>query len=56
MDSFATLKKDGVRRIMNDPNKYIYERALRFKFKISNNEVEYELLLSKLKLTQEFQV
>lgn len=34
----------------------MYKHALQLEFKITNNEVEYEILLSGLRLTRELQV
>lgn len=35
------------------PNDIITEQALHFSFKILNNEIEYEALLTRLRLTRE---
>ena len=39
-----------------NPKNHWNNRALRFSFKASNNEAEYEALLARLRLTKELQV
>lgn len=44
----TTSERDGAGLILKYLNKQVYERALQFEFKISNNMVEYEAFLSGL--------
>lgn len=39
VDGSVTLDRGGARLILKDPNKQEYKQALRFGFKISNNEL-----------------
>lgn len=46
IDGLATLETGGADIILNRSNQHMYKQALRFEFKIYNNEVKYEALLS----------
>lgn len=52
----ATLERGDASLLLKGPNQQVHEQVLRFEFKISNNEAEYEALLSRLWLTRELQV
>lgn len=45
MDDSVTSDGSDVELIFKDSNRLVCKQALRFEFKISNNEVEYEILL-----------
>lgn len=45
----------GARVLLEGPNQLILEHSLKFGFKASNNQVEYEELLAKLRLAKEVQ-
>lgn len=53
IDRLATLERDEVRIVLKGSNNQLYEHALRFEFKITNNDAEYEALLSRLQFAQE---
>jgi len=50
VDSFSNSKAVGARIVLEGPGYLIIEKLLRFEFKTSNNQVEYEALLAELEL------
>ena len=53
MDGSLNSKGSGVRIILEDHNGVSIEQYLRFMFKASNNQAEYEALLAGLRLAKE---
>jgi len=45
VDGASNLQGSGVGVILEGPNGVLIEQALRFSFKASNNQVEYETLM-----------
>ena len=56
VDESSNSKGSGARRILEDQNGVSIEQSLRFMFKASNNQVEYEALLVGLRLAKELGV
>lgn len=52
MDGSSNKNGRGAGLILQGPEGFIVEYALRFTFKASNNEAEYEALISRLKLPE----
>jgi hypothetical protein len=53
VDGFSNLKGSGAGVILEVPDDIIIEQSLRFEFKASNNQAEYEALIAGMTLTQE---
>ncbi|XP_064974992.1 uncharacterized protein LOC135618019 [Musa acuminata AAA Group] len=56
MDGSSGQKGVGARLVLEAPDGHSLERSLRFGFKATNNEAEYEALLAGLRLAVEMQV
>ncbi|XP_064997182.1 uncharacterized protein LOC135632503 [Musa acuminata AAA Group] len=56
VDGSASSRGTGVGLVLLAPDGRSFERSLRFGFKATNNEAEYEALLAGLRLTLEMQV
>ena len=56
VDGLSKNKGNGARVILEDVNGVSIEQSLRFMFKTSNNQAEYEALLVSLKLAKELEV
>ena len=56
MDESSTPSTSDMGIILTSPNREVVEYALRFTFSASNNEAEYEVLLTSLKLAIELKV
>jgi len=56
MEGPSNLHGIGVRVILEGPNGVMIEESSRFSFKTSRNEVEYEALLTKMKLVLKMKV
>ena len=56
VDGSANAKGGGAGLILQSPDGRTFCHALHFRFKATNNEAEYEALLSGLKLVHELQV
>ena len=52
MDGASNAQGSGARMILSGPDNFYTEYALRFSFKATNNQAEYEALLIGLKLTE----
>ena len=52
MDGSSTIAMSGAGIILVDPDQMLFEYALWFAFSASNNEVEYEALITGLKLAE----
>jgi len=50
VDGSATNTGSGTRLIAISPEGPLYEHALKFMFKTSNNEAEYEALLARMEI------
>ena len=50
MDGSSTKDGSGAGLIIESPTKAHYEHALKFVFKASNNEAEYEALVTGIEL------
>jgi ribonuclease HI len=53
VDGSSNLKGSGAGVILEGPNDILIEQSLRFKFKASNNQAEYEALIAGMTLAQE---
>ena len=53
MDGSSNLKDGGAGIILEGPKGVIIEQSLRFGFKASNNQAEYEDLIACLQLAKE---
>lgn len=53
VDGSSNLKDSGAGVILEGPNDLLIEQSLRFEFKASNNQVEYEALIAGMVLAQE---
>ena len=49
------MKGSKARIILEDPDNVTLEQALKFNFKASNNQAEYEALIAGLKLARKFE-
>ncbi|XP_064979380.1 uncharacterized protein LOC135620378 [Musa acuminata AAA Group] len=56
VDGSATSSSAGAGLVLSAPDGRLFERSLRFGFRATNNEAEYEALLAGLKLALEMQV
>ncbi|XP_065045942.1 uncharacterized protein LOC135677511 [Musa acuminata AAA Group] len=56
VDGLATLSGAGAGLVLSAPDGRSFERSLRFGFRATNNEAEYEALLTELRLALEMQV
>lgn len=56
IDGAFNAKGSRTGMILSSPEEIVTEQALRFNFKASNNEAEYEALLKGLKLAHELGV
>jgi len=45
VDGSSNMKSRGADIVLQGPNDLLLEQALRFRFKPSNNQVEYEALI-----------
>ncbi|KAM1339266.1 hypothetical protein COP2_039268 [Malus domestica] len=52
VDGYSNQQGCGARLVLTTPDKMAMEYALRFKFKVSNNEAEYEALIAGLHLAK----
>lgn len=52
VDGLASAKKNRAGLILSDLTRLMTNLSLRFKFKASNNETEYEALLAGLRLVK----
>nr|KYP69046.1 hypothetical protein KK1_022696 [Cajanus cajan] len=50
VDGSSNSKGDGAGIILEGPNEVALEKALKFGFKVTNNQAEYEALLARLRL------
>jgi len=53
VDGSSNQQGSGARIILEGPNGILIEQALRFTFKASNNQVEYEALMVGMLLAKE---
>jgi len=53
VDGSSNQQGSGVGIILEGPNGLLIEQALRFTFKVSNNEAEYEALVAGMLLAKE---
>lgn len=56
VDSSSTNERSGAGIILRSPEGFTVQQALRFEFKATNNEAEYEALLAGIHLAQALQV
>ena len=56
MDSFSNGKSNGTGVILEGPNIIVLEYLLKFNFKATNNQAEYEALVANLQLVKEIWV
>ena len=56
MDGSSTPSASGIGIILTSLDKEVIEYALRFAFPTSNNEAEYEALITSLKLSKEMNI
>lgn len=56
VDGSSTNERSGAGIILRSPEGFIVQQALRFEFKATNNEAEYEALLAGVRLAQALQV
>lgn len=54
-DSF-TKERSWAGSILTSPDGFLIQQALRFKFKATNNEAEYEALLARIQLVNRLEV
>ncbi|KAM1159315.1 hypothetical protein ACFX19_033070 [Malus domestica] len=52
VDGLSNQQGCGTKLVLTTPDKVAMEYAICFKFKVSNNEAEYEALLAGLRLTK----
>ena len=53
MDGLLNGKCSGTTVVLKGPNDIMLEYSLKFNFKVMNNQVEYEMLVAGLQLTNE---
>jgi len=53
VDRSSNQQGSGVGVILEGPNRFLIEQALRFAFKASNNQAEYEALITRMLLAKE---
>lgn len=53
MDGSSNLKGSGVGVVLEGPNDLLIEESIRFEFKASNNQAEYEALIVGMTLARE---
>ena len=53
VDGASNVKRSKAGIILEGPDNIVLEQALKFNFKASNNQVEYEALIAGLKLARE---
>ncbi|MCI84401.1 gag-pol polyprotein, partial [Trifolium medium] len=56
IDGSSNLKGSGAGVVLEGPDGVLMEQSLRFAFKASNNQAEYEALLAGMKLAKEMEV
>ena len=52
MDGSSNIKGSGIGVLLVSPDRIVIEQAIRLGFKASNNEAEYEALISGLRLAE----
>lgn len=53
MDGSSNKRGGGVGIVLEGPNDMLVEQSLIFKFKVSNNQAEYEALLAGMELARD---
>ncbi|MCH96604.1 gag-pol polyprotein, partial [Trifolium medium] len=56
VDGSSNLRGSGARVVLEGPDGVLIEQSLRFAFKASNNQAEYEALIAGMKLAKEMEV
>ncbi|GAU31015.1 hypothetical protein TSUD_393000 [Trifolium subterraneum] len=56
VDGASNLRGSGAGIVLEGPNGVLIEQSLRFAFKASNNQAEYEALIAGMKLAKEMEV
>jgi ribonuclease HI len=56
VDGASNLRGSGAGVVMEGPDMVMIEQSLRFAFKESNNQAEYEALIAGMKLAKEMEV
>ena len=56
VDGASNFQGSGAGLIIAEPNGFVFEYALRFSFKATNNQAEYEALITGLKLAARLEV
>jgi hypothetical protein len=56
VDGASNLRGSGAGVVLEGPDGMMIEQSLRFAFKASNNQAEYEALIARMKLAREMEV
>ncbi|MCI51251.1 gag-pol polyprotein, partial [Trifolium medium] len=56
VDDSSNLRGSGAGVVLEGPDGVLIEQSLRFAFKASNNQAEYEALIAGMKLAKEMEV
>ncbi|MCI38870.1 gag-pol polyprotein, partial [Trifolium medium] len=56
VDGSSNLRRSGAGVVLEGPDGVLIEQSLRFAFKVSNNQAEYEALIAGMKLAKEMEV
>jgi ribonuclease HI len=56
VDGASNIRGSGAGVVLEGPNGVLIEQSLRFAFKASNNQAEYEALIAGMKLAREMEV
>ncbi|MCI38759.1 gag-pol polyprotein, partial [Trifolium medium] len=55
VDGASNIRGSGAGVVLEGPNGVLIEQSLRFAFKASNNQAEYEALIAGMKLAKEME-
>jgi ribonuclease HI len=56
VDGASNIRGSGAGAVLEGPDGVLIEQSLRFSFKASNNQAEYEALIAGMKLAREMEV
>jgi ribonuclease HI len=56
VDGASNIRGSGARVVLEGPDGVLIEQSLRFAFKASNNQAEYEALIVGMRLAKEMEV
>lgn len=56
VDGSSTTERSGAGLILTSPEGFVIQHTLRFKFRATNNEAEYEALLAGIRLANNLEI